>query len=58
MGGGTSPIFKGHTTELGGHVFQVFHKSNNRNQFARMIEALGKYFAKNMKYTRDNLQET
>jgi len=46
-------LFKGHTTELGGHVFQVFHESNNQNQFARTIKALGEYFAKNMKYVGD-----
>ena len=34
-------------------MFQVFHESNNRNQFARTIEALGEYFAKNMKYAGD-----
>ncbi len=51
--GGTNPNFKGHTAELGGHVFQVFHESNNRNQFTRTIEALGKYFTKNMKYAGD-----
>jgi len=26
---GTNLSFKGHTTELGGHIFQVFHESNN-----------------------------
>jgi len=30
-----SPAFKGYTMELGGHVFQVFHKSNNQNQLQR-----------------------
>jgi len=49
----TFPAFKGHTTELGGHVFQVFHESNNQNQFTKMVEALGEYFAKNMKYEGD-----
>jgi len=39
--------------ELGGHIFQVFHKSNNCNQFAQTVEALGEYFAKNLKYARD-----
>jgi len=48
-----SPAFKGHTMELGGHIFQVFHESNNCNQFARTVEALSKYFANNMKYARD-----
>jgi len=43
---------------LGGHVFQVFHESNNRNQFARTIEALGEYFAKNMKYAGDIMSLT
>jgi len=52
-GAGTNLFFKGHTMELGGHIFQVFHESNNRNQFAWMIEALGEYFAKNMKYAVD-----
>jgi len=52
-GAGTNLFFKGHTAELGGHVFQVFHESNNRNQFAQTIEALGEYFAKNMKYAGD-----
>jgi len=48
--GRTNPSFKGHTTELGGHMFQVFHENNNRNQFVQTIEVLGKYFTKNMKY--------
>jgi len=45
-------------TELGGHIFQVFHESNNCNQFARTVEALGKYFAKNLKYARDMMSLT
>jgi len=47
------PAFKGHTMELGDHLFQVFHESNNQNQFAKTVEALGEYFAKNVKYTGD-----
>jgi len=52
-GASTNLLFKGHTAELGGHIFQVFHKSNNQNQFAQTIKLLGKYFAKNMKYAGD-----
>jgi len=52
-GSRTGVAFKGHTSELDGHIFQVFHKSNNRNQFARTMAALGEYFVKNMKYAGD-----
>jgi len=31
-------------------MFQVFHKSENKNQFTRTVEALSKYFTKQMKY--------
>jgi len=36
-------------------VFQVFHESNNRNQFVQMIKVLGEYFANNMKYAGDTM---
>jgi len=52
------PHFKGHTTEVGGHVFQVFHENSNPNQFARTVKALGEYFVKNMKYAGDILPLT
>ncbi len=49
-GGAMSTNFKGRITKLGGHMFQVFHKSENKNQFTRTVEALSKYFTKQMKY--------
>jgi len=54
----TSVAFKGHTVELGGYVFQVFHESNNHNQFAWTVEALGEYFARNLKYAGDMMPLT
>jgi len=36
-------------------VFQVFHESNNWNQFTKTVEALGEYSAKNMKYAGEDM---
>jgi len=52
------PSFQGTHDGVRGPRVQVFHESNNWNQFAKTVEALGEYFAKNMKYAGDMMPLT
>ncbi|KAL7572189.1 hypothetical protein ACA910_005537 [Epithemia clementina (nom. ined.)] len=45
--------FKGNTEGMNGKVFQCYNKSLDKKQFARTLEALGEYTAKNMEYPGD-----
>jgi hypothetical protein len=45
--------FTGNTTEMHGHVFQVFSESNSEKQFTKTLEVLGLYVAKTMKHAHD-----
>jgi Zinc knuckle len=45
--------FRGNTTEMHGHVFQVFSESNSEKQYAKTIEVLSQYVAKTMKHAND-----
>ena len=45
--------FKGDTSAMNGHVFQVFAECDDKRQFAKTIEALGAYIAKELKYPDD-----
>ena len=40
-GGATAAAsnFKGHTTEMNGHVFECFQEGTKQNQFAKTVEA-------------------
>ena len=39
----TAVVFKGETTELHGHVFQLYEESNDHTQFNRTLEAVDRY---------------
>jgi hypothetical protein len=41
--------FKGHTSEMNGHVFECFNEGTKQGQFTKTLEALGEYMAKNIK---------
>ena len=41
------------TEETNGHVFQRFNESDNKKQFSKMVEAVGEYIAKKLKYPGD-----
>ena len=45
--------FKGNTADMNGHVFQCFTENDTSNQFAKTIEVLRQYIAKNMKFSGD-----
>ena len=47
--------FKGNTTEMNGHVFQLFSESGNEKQFQRTLEVLGEYIKKNCDHCEDVL---
>jgi hypothetical protein len=54
----STTVFKGNTCEMNGHVFQCFNEGADQNQFARSVEALGEYIAKNVKYPGDMMALT
>ena len=54
----TTSNFKGHTTEMNGHVFECFQEGTKQNQFAKTVEALGEYIAKNVKNPGDMMSIT
>ncbi len=45
--------FKGNTAGMKGHVFQVFSKLSDPNEFERTIEVMGEYTAKTCKRAAD-----
>jgi hypothetical protein len=45
--------FKGNTSEMNGHVFQVFSESKNEKQFSKTYEMLGQYASKQLQYSGD-----
>jgi hypothetical protein len=45
--------FKGNTTDMNGHVFQVHSERPDPQQFDKTVEALGEYAAKNIKHFGD-----
>ncbi|KAL7574570.1 hypothetical protein ACA910_015920 [Epithemia clementina (nom. ined.)] len=51
--GSSESNFKGNTEGMNGHVFQCFNESTEKKQFARTLEVLGEYAAKNMDYAGD-----
>jgi hypothetical protein len=54
----TASIFKGHTTEMRGHVFECFSEGTKQGQFTKIVEALGEYIAKNVKNPGDMMPLT
>jgi hypothetical protein len=48
--------FKGNTTELHGHVFELFEESGNRTQFTTTLEVIGQYSSKHCTKYSENLR--
>jgi len=46
-------VFKGNTAGMNGHVFQCFNERDDKKQFAKTVEILGEYMAKNLKFPGD-----
>ena len=49
----TRSIFKGNTVKMNGHVFQCYSEHGQKKQFAKTVEALGEYIAKELKHPGD-----
>jgi hypothetical protein len=45
--------FRGNTSEMNGHVFQVFSESKSEKQFVKTYEMLGQYTSKHLTYSGD-----
>jgi hypothetical protein len=54
----TASNFKGHTTEMRGHVFECFSEGTKQGEFTKTVEALGEYNAKNVKNPGDMMSLT
>ena len=45
--------FRGEVSEMHGHVYQTFKESNDKRQFVKTTEALGRYINKTSRYSND-----
>ena len=45
--------FRGETPGMAGHVFQAFGEMNDKRQFNKTVEALGRYINKKMDFSED-----
>jgi len=50
---GPKTTFKGDTTDINGHVFQLFPESQNKRQYTKTMKALQRYVNKNCKFAGD-----
>jgi hypothetical protein len=57
-GNRTTSTFKGHTTEMNGHVFECFNEGTKQGQSSKTLEALGEYIANNLKNLGDMMSLT
>ena len=50
--------FKGHTTEMNGHVFQLFSESGSEKQYQNTLDMLCEYIRKHVEYSDDMISLT